>query len=72
MHIALISDAAGRYAHIWSEARTWNQFVDQLEDAGCEIVEEQTDDWEGCTRDEVAEDCLTVHQLLNETDFVSH
>jgi hypothetical protein len=70
MRIALVADRTGRYAHIWSEARTWNQFVDQLEDLGCEVIEEQTDDWEGSSKDEIMEDCLSVHQLIHDSDFV--
>jgi hypothetical protein len=70
--VALVTDRRGRYAHVWGVPRSWHHFIEQLEDAGCEVIEDQTEDWEGCTRDEVAEDCLTVHQLLNETDFVYH
>jgi hypothetical protein len=72
IHIALIVDWTGRYAHVWGEAPSWNKFVDQLEDLGAEVVEEQTDDWKGSTQDEIAEDCLSIHQLLNDTDFVPH
>jgi len=57
---------------VWGEPRTWDTFVDQLEDAGCEVIEEQTDDWEGSTREEIMEDCVSVHQLLTDTDFVPH
>jgi len=70
--IALVTDRSGRYAHVWGVPTSWNQFIDQLEDAGCEVIEDQTDDWEGCTPEEVAEDCLTIHQLLNDTDFIPH
>lgn len=70
--IALVTDRSGRYAHVWGEPGSWDQFVDQLEDAGCEVIEDQTEDWEGCDKDEVAEDCLTVHQLLHDTDFIPH
>jgi len=70
--VALVADRSGRYAHVWGVPRSWNHFVDQLEDAGCEVIEDQTEDWDGCTRDEVAEDCLTVHQLLHDTDFIPH
>ena len=70
--VALVTDRSGRYAHVWAEPRSWDLFVDQLEDAGCEVIEEQTEDWDGCTKDEVAEDCLTVHQLLHGTDFIPH
>jgi ABC-type sugar transport system substrate-binding protein len=72
IRIALVTDRTGRYAHVWGEPRTWNAFVDQLEDAGCEVIEEQTDDWEGATREEIMEDCVSVHQLLTDTDFVPH
>jgi len=72
IHIALIVDRSGRYAHVWGEAPSWNKFVDQLEDLGAEVVEEQTDDWKGRTQDKIAEDCLSIHQLLNDTDFVPH
>lgn len=71
-HIALIVDARQRYAHVWGEAPSWSKFVDQLEDLGCEVVEEQTEDWEGSTKEEIAEDCVSVHQLLNDSDFVPY
>ena len=71
-HIALIADGTGRYAHVWGSASTWSKFHDQLEDAGCEVIEDQTREWEGCTRDEIAEDCMSVHQLLTDSDFIPH
>jgi hypothetical protein len=70
--VALVADRRGRYAHVWGEPRSWNQFVGQLEDIGCEVIEDQTEDWDGCTKDEVAEDCMSVHQLLIDSDFVPH
>ena len=70
--VALVTDRSGRYAHVWGVTSNWNHFVAQLEDIGCEVIENQTEDWDGCTRDEVAEDCLTVHQLLHDTDFIPH
>jgi hypothetical protein len=72
MFVALVTDVTGRYAHVWGEARTWNQFIDQLEDIGCEVIEDQTIEWDGCSKQEISEDCLSVHQLLNDTDFVPH
>ena len=69
IHIALIVDRSGRYAHVWGEAPSWNKFVDQLEDLGAEVVEEQTDDWD---KDEIAEDCVAINQLLSGTDFLPH
>jgi hypothetical protein len=50
LHIALITDRTGRYAHVWGSAPTWSQFHDQLEDAGCEVIEDQTIEWDGCTK----------------------
>lgn len=71
-HIALVADQNGRYAHVWGTAQTFSLFHDQLEDIGCEVIEDQTEEWDGCTRDEIAEDCLSVHQLLNDSDFIPH
>jgi hypothetical protein len=72
IHIALIVDARQRYAHVWGEAPSWDKFCDQLEDIGCEVVEEQTEDSEGSTKEEIAEDFLSVHQLLTGTDFIPY
>ena len=72
LHIALVADRTGRYAHVWGTARTFNQFIDQLEDIGCEVIEDQSTEWDGCTRDEIQEDYLSVHQLLSDSDFVPH
>lgn len=71
-HIALVADRSGRYAHVWGTAQTFSLFSDQLEDIGCEVIENQTEEWDGCTPDEIAEDCLSVHQLLNDSDFIPH
>ena len=38
IHIALVADRSGRYAHVWGNAQTFNQFSDQLEDIGCVAV----------------------------------
>ena len=45
-YVALVADATGRYAHVYVPGRNWNNVVDQLEDIGCEVVENQTDDYE--------------------------
>ena len=45
-YVALIADAAGRYAHVHVPGTNWNNVVNQLEDIGCEVVENQTDDYE--------------------------
>ena len=72
MRIALVADRTRRYAHVWGSPYSWNQFVNQLEDIGCEVIEEQTEDWDGCTNEEIQADCLSVHQLIHDSDFVPH
>ena len=71
-YVALVTDVTGRYCHVYGTANTWPNYIDQLEDIGCEVIEDQSIEWDGCTRDEIAEDCLSVHQLLNDSDFVPH
>ena len=44
LHIALVADRTGRYAHVWGTARTFNQFIDQLEDIGCEVIHQLLSD----------------------------
>jgi hypothetical protein len=72
IHIALIVDATGRYAHVWGEASSWDDFIDQLEELGAEVIEEQTSDWEGYTKEEIDEDCISIGKLLIDTDFVPY
>ena len=70
-YIALIADATGRWAHVYGNANSWANFVDQLEDIGCEVVENQTDVWEG-DLESIQEDCIHIQDLIRETDFVSY
>jgi hypothetical protein len=70
-YVALISDATGRYAHVYGNTNSWSQFVDQLEDAGCEVIENQTADYESLA--EIEKYCVTIQQLTcKESNFVSH
>ena len=71
-HIALVADQHGRYAHVWGNAPSFNKFIEQLEAVGCEVIEDQSIEWDGCTRDEIAEDCMSIHQLLNDSVFIPH
>lgn len=71
-YIALVADRAGLYVHVYGSAPNWKQFSKQLEDAGCEVIENQTEEWSDCTKDEIAEDCFTIHQLLSFTPFVPY
>jgi threonine dehydratase len=45
-YVALVADAAGRYATVYVPGRTWSNVVDQLEHIGCEVIENQTDDYD--------------------------
>jgi hypothetical protein len=72
-YIALVTDLTGRYAHVEVHADTWDNAIDQLEDAGCEVIEDQSDDYEGCFPEELREaGVLMIDQLLTESNFVSH
>lgn len=70
--VALINDKAGGVAWVYGKAQTFGLFACQLEDIGCEVLEDQTDEWEGCTEEEIAEDCMSIRQLLISSDFVPH
>lgn len=70
--IGLVTDASGRYAHVWADVPSWHHYVQLLEDAGAEVIEDQTTDWYDCTKEEIAEDCLSIQQLLQDTDFIPH
>jgi hypothetical protein len=70
-YIALVADATGRYAHIQVHANTWNQAIDQLEDAGCEVIEDQSEDYEDCFPEELREvDVIPINELTTSSDFV--
>jgi len=69
-YVALVADATGRYAHVYGNTNSWDQFLDQLEDVGCEVVEDQTSDYE--TLAEIEEHCVTIQELTGkESNFVA-
>jgi hypothetical protein len=72
-YVALTADATGRYCHVYGTANTWHNYVDQLEDLGCEVVENQTYDYEDdLTPDGLEESgAVWINNLLTTTDFVS-
>lgn len=72
LHIALIADSRGYYCHVWGRANSWDEFLNQLEDLGVEVVEDQTDDAEGCTDEEIMEDYISMDQLKNHSDYVPY
>ena len=72
-YVALVSDLTGRYANVLVQANTWDQAIDQLEDAGCEVIEDQSEDYEGCFPEELKEaDVIPINELTTHSDFVVH
>ena len=73
-YVALVADATGRYCHVYGTANTWHDLVDQLEDLGCEVVEDQTDDYDiqdlGTIDDELG--VVPIARLVMYTDFIPH
>ena len=75
-YVALVADAAGRYATVYVPGRSWSNVIDQLEDAGCEVIEDQTVDYEiedfkdAESMNEVG--LWTINDLINKTNFVPH
>jgi hypothetical protein len=75
-YVALVADMTGRYAHVLVNANTWDNAIGQLEDAGCEVVENQTDDYE--TEDFKDQESMqevglwSISELISKTNFVSY
>lgn len=75
-YVALVADVTGRYATVYVPGRSWSNVVDQLEDIGCEVIEDQTDDYEA--EDFASEESMkevglwTIATLNNDSDFVAH
>lgn len=69
-YVALIADATGRTAHVYGNTNSWGEFVDELEDIGCEVLENQTEEYESLA--EIQRHCIPSHELVNCSDFVGH
>ena len=73
-YVALIADASGIYCHVYGTANTLPNYIDQLEELGCEVVENQTDDYDiqelGTIDDEIG--VVPINKLLTSTDFIAH
>jgi hypothetical protein len=71
-YVALIADASGRYCHVYGTANAWHDYINQLEDLGAEVVENQTDDYDiedlGVIDNEIG--VVPVAELLTSTDFI--
>jgi len=78
-YVALVSDLTGRYANVLVQANTWDQAIDQLEDAGCEVIEDQSEDYEEYgiglfpQLEELKDvDVIPINELTTHSDFVVH
>lgn len=79
-YVALIADATGRYAFVFVEAPSWDEAIDQLEDVGCEVSEDQTSEYEledlekfTTTAEYRAEyGVCTISELVGNSDFIPH
>jgi hypothetical protein len=62
IYIALVNNEQG-FDWIYGKAPNWSQYHDQLEDLGYEVIENQTDDWEGYSEEQIAEDCMSIEAV---------
>jgi len=73
-YVALVADMTGRYAHVCGTAIDWDSFVAQLEEVGCEVIENQSMDYapiDELTLDDMHEyGVVTVQELTTHTDAV--
>jgi hypothetical protein len=73
-YVALVADATGRYCHVYGTALDWPSFVNQLEEVGVEVVEDQTSDYDDVDTlsvDDMKEyDVVTVQELTILTDAI--
>ena len=73
-YVALIADASGHYGHVYGTAIDWPSFVDQLEEVGVEVVEDQTSDYDDVDTLSVDDmhECgvVTVQELTTHTDAI--
>lgn len=68
-YVALVADSTGRYAHVYGNANSWDNYIDQLEDIGCEVIENQTNEWDS-DDEAIKEDCIHISNLIKDTNFV--
>ena len=75
-YVALVFDARGQYATVYVPGTTWGNVVDQLEDIGLEVIEDQSCDYEEedfKDQDSMNEVGLwTISELLSKSNFAPH
>jgi hypothetical protein len=72
-YVALVADATGKYAHVYGKYMTWHEFCDELEEAGCEVVEDQSYEYVTDNKvvfSELATDAVcTLQELIDAPGF---
>lgn len=75
-YVALVVDARGRSANVLVEATNWGNALKRLEEAGCEVVDNQTSEYDSedlLTPESRAElDVIGINELLTDSDFLPH
>lgn len=73
-YVALIADQICRYGWVYVKANNWDTAVDQLEDLGCEVIEDQSDDYDFddllTKEDRLKVDVVDIEDLIKQTDFI--
>ena len=72
LYVALMADARGYYCHVHGKANSWDEFHNQLEDLGVEVVEDQTADYDDWDEEEIYEDLFDIAYLRTHTDYVPY
>jgi hypothetical protein len=69
LQLALCKDADNNMYLIRGEAETFRSFATLIEDMGCIVIENQTDDYEDATVEEIEEDTLTLDEVRADKYF---
>lgn len=72
LYVALMADARGYYCHVHGKANSWDEFHNQLEDLGVEVIENQTDDYDDWDEEEIYEDLIDINYLRTHTQTTYH
>ena len=72
LYVALMADRRGYYCHVHGKAMSWDEFHNQLEDLGVEVIENQTDDYDDWDQEEIYEDLIDINYLRTHTDYVPY
>lgn len=70
-HVALVKDGKGDFYTVAEDVVTFRELHNLLEEIGAEVIENQTDDWEGNVQ-AIKLDCFSIDELFVLSDFVGH